>query len=212
MCDSYKEYTIIEEHLCFSKSLHDLNTKGKRILQEIEKRKYYERKKRYIGFTYEVYNILNTILKPRVLSNNIYSSMLYFLDELLFLQVKETKDFFIEDEHYPLTYVYFNHDAWMYTDVQDFSMDNGHTLTETEALLLNAYIEEYENFALNLEKYLVSLLEDMANVKKQDRRQDKKLYRKLFRLISRLKRRLLLIKSKCLCIISTSIKSNYLKH
>lgn len=198
MCDSYREYTIIEEHIRFSRVIHEINMRGKQILQEIERKKYYERKKRYTGITQEVYNILATITKPRVLGNNIYSSLLYFLDELLFLQVKSIDGFFIEDDQYPLSYLYFNQGEWLYSHTQDFVLDDGAVINELEAMLINSYVDEYDNFALELGRYLETTYSTMFE-------RDKKVIRKLRRILSKLKRRLLLIKSKCLCVISQSI-------
>lgn len=186
----YREYVSIERHLVYSRQLASLNFVGKQLLREIEKKKNINGRKKLLPCVYYLYHILGTVVKPRVLCNNLYSSLLYFLDELLFHEVKNLNSFVIEDDSYPLSFVYFNTEDWCPEDHQGFVLDKGATINESEAHLINSFVEDYEVFILLLER-------DIADVG-----DDEKLTRKINRIIGRLKRRLIDLRVYSLRLIS----------
>jgi hypothetical protein len=191
----YQEYDIVEKHLYFSKKLNNLNYKGRRLMYELEvKKRLTNSKNKFIPLVKETFGILTTITKPKSLCNNIYSSLLHFLDELLFMQVKTTDIFIIGDDEYPLSYIYFNHSEWIDDENQDFMLDDDPNINDLEALLINCYIDEYELVSLEIETFLVDIMKEYWYV-------DRKMFKKMLRLLSKLKKRLLILKSKVLVII-----------
>lgn len=195
----YKEYDIVEKHIYFAKKLYSLNNRGKRFLQELDSKKRINKKKTYTPIIADTINILSTLTKPRVLCNNIYSSLLYYLDELLFLQVKETKCFIMDIDEYPLSYIYFNQHDWIEEEAQEFVLDVDNCLNDLEAVLLNCFVDEYEYIAIEIENFMQSMMQDIIN-------EDRKMFKKILRLLSKLKQRILLLKSKILVIIYKSFQ------
>lgn len=188
--NDYTEYVNIERHLAYSRRLSFLNYVGRRIMQEIESKKNINGRKKLLPIVYYLHHTLGTIVKPRVLCNNLYSSLLYYLDELLFHEVKTLNTFVIEDESYPLSFVYFNTDDWSTEEHQGFVLDKGVIINESEAHLINSFIEDYETFVLELEGEIATM------------GRDERLTRKLTRIIARLKRRLIDLRVYSLRVIS----------
>lgn len=196
--NDYSEYSKIENHIYYSKKLYTLNKIGKHILNEIATKKTINGRKKLLSSVYKVYHKLNTIIKPNILCNNIYSSLVYYLDELLFLEVKNLNKFVIEDDTYPLSYLYFNCDDWVTDEIQKFSLDSSIILRYSEAMLISCYLDNYEEFILRLEvdikkSYYIDL--------------DHKLIKKLMRIFARLKKRLIILKVMMLKIIDIELKS-----
>ena len=203
--DSYNEYMRIENHMGFSKRLHDISIRGSHYLREIEIKKRIGGRKRYETVVYGLYHLLQNIIKPRVvLCNNLYSSLIYYLDEMLFYEVRQTDNFMIEDDKYPLSFVYFNNAEWNPDNdkVQTFSLDHSTSISDNEAALLIMLLQDYETL-------LQDLLQDFTIEKKTSRKKDKpynKIYTKVMRIISRLKRRLCILKSASYQIVESAFE------
>jgi hypothetical protein len=182
--DHYQEYGCVEKHIRYAKRLQSISEKGKRFLNEIETKKRVGGRKKYQGDTYFVYNLLENIVKPRiVLCNNLYSSLLFYLDEMLFYEVRGINSFVIEDDTFPLSFIYFNQCEWN-PDVgqtHEFCLDNEPLLSDTEAALLGTLLRDYETF---LQDILQDLIASKAPIRKE------RIYIKLIRVMNRLKRRL----------------------
>lgn len=156
--DVYREYSNVERHIEYAKQLSYLNSQGRQLIQEIECQKPYKNKQ-FLGAVHTVYHFLQTLLKP----SPLYSCMIYYLDELLFYEVSSRDSFIIEDDEYPLSYVYFNTSAWHNMPVKTYVLDKKHYFDELEAMLLSCFIDEYELFVLELEKDLKNFKLNFTN-------------------------------------------------
>lgn len=198
--ESYNEYRRIEHHIGFSKRLQNISKRGLHYLREIESKKRIGGKKKYKKDVHVVHHLLENIIKPRlVLCNNLYSSLIYYLDEMLFYEVQTINNFVIEDDIYPLSFIYFNNTEWNpeNEEMQLFQLENDVMITENEAALLITLLHDYETL-------LQDLLQDFKDEKKTCHRKDKmynKIYIKVLRIISRLKRRLELLRVSAFKIV-----------
>lgn len=195
----YDEYNQIEKHIYYAKQLYIINKIGKHILHEIERKKNINGRKKLLANVYNVYHKLDTIIKPKVLCNNVFSSLMYYLDELLFLEVKNLNTFVIEDDTYPLSYLYFNCDDWVTEEIQEFNLDSSFVLNYSEAMLISCYLDTYEGFIMTLES-------DIKTPYYMD--MDQRLIKKLIRIFTRLKKRLVLLKAMMLKVIEIELKVN----
>lgn len=194
--DDYNQYEKIEQHIEYSRLLSTINSKGKLLLKEIEKQKNINGKKKLLGNVYNVYHLIANIIKPRSLCNNLYSSLIYYLDELMFLEVSGLNSFIIEDDEYPLYYIYFNTDDWMRDNTIDpFVLDNCVYINDTESILIGCFIDEYESLLINIEKYIYL-----------KGHKDSMIAKKLLRISSRLKKRLIILKTIILQILHRNLE------
>lgn len=203
--EHYHEYGKVEKHLLYSKRLHSINERGARFLREIEAKKRVGGRRKYQGPVYTVHHLFENILKPRlVLCNNLYSSLMFYMDEMLFYEVRGINSFVIEDDAFPLSFVYFNQCEWNpeFGQTHAFELDVGPNLSDTEAALLSILVKDYETV---LQDVLHDILTSGVPVKKE------KAFVKLIRIIHRLKRRLTIIQSTLLQVI-TAAESNLTKN
>jgi hypothetical protein len=197
--DDYNEYENVEKHISYSRSFHALNHKGWRLLKEMEAKKNINGRKKMLANVNNIHHLIGNIVKPKSLCNNLYSSLLYYLDELLFMDVLTINTFVIEDDVFPLSYVYFNTIDWIHEDYNDFVLDKGICINETEAHLLNCFIDDYENFILGVQ-------EDVLN-SDYYKAKDAMIVKKIKRIINRLKKRLIHLRAVVLRIIHKSLES-----
>ena len=190
---TYREYEVIERHLAYSQRLHHITYQGQRILREIELKKNINGKKKLLWNVQYMYHLIENIVKQKPLCNNNYSSLIHYIDELLFLEVRTYNTFTISDETYPLSYIYFHQHEWIQDDYHTFILDTHPTITELDAMLINCFIDEYEELLLEIEDSLTKSTLYMQ--------QDSKLVKKLHRNLKRLKARLILLRSRVLQII-----------
>lgn len=181
----YTEYEIIQKHMYFSRKLYEINALGKHLIEEIDSKKCFRGPRGGCKILHEptqhIRDSISNIVKPYVLYNNIYSSLVFFLDELLFLQVQNINSFQIDDDIYPLSFMYFNQDEWIKDwCLQEFTIDECPIMTEFDSLMLIIFIETYEEFAIEIMDYIVRIRPEC---------QDKRLRRKIIKLITRLKQR-----------------------
>lgn len=196
--DSYNEYEHVERHINYSKTLQEINERGWRFIHEIEIKKRVGGRKKYEKDVYAIHHALGNILKPKViLCNNLYSSLVYYLDEMLYYDVRSINTFIIEDDSYPLSFIYFNNSEWN-PDVgqqQAFQLESVSSITDVEAALLMTLLQDYE-----------TLLQDLyVNIKSRKDRLVDKMFIKLIRIINRLKRRINLLRSSALKIIEVAL-------
>lgn len=202
--EHYHEYERVEKHLAYSKRLHSINERGTRYLRQIESKKRVGGRRKYQGHVYTVYHLLENVLKPRVvLCNNLYSSLIFYMDEMLFYEVRGINSFVIEDDEYPLTFVYFNQCEWNpdFGQTHAFELDTSPDLCDTEAALLSILVQDYEHV---LQDVLQDLMSSGLPIKKE------KVFIKLVRIINRLKRRLSILQATIIRVISE--ESNFAKN
>lgn len=198
--DDYNEYEKVEKHIDYSRSFHSLNHKGWRLLKEMEAKKNINGRKKMLANVNNIHHLIGNIVKPKSLCNNLYSSLLYYLDELLFMDVLAINTFVIEDDVFPLSYVYFNTIDWIHEDYNEFVLDKGVAINDTEAHLLNCFIDDYEYFILRVQ-------EDVLN-SDYYKTKDGMIVRKIKRIINRLKKRLINLRAIVLRIIHKSLEAN----
>lgn len=191
--EDYNEYEMIERHIEYSRMLTQINSRGKLIIQQLEKQKNINGKKKLLSNIYNISNLIANVVKPRSLCNNLYSSLVYYLDELLFMEVIGRNKFIIEDDEYPLYYVYFNTDEWIQdSGIDNFVLDKCVYINDTESLLINCFLDEYECFLINIEKYMKA--------------KDSTISRKIIRITTRLKKRIILLKVIILKILYKNLE------
>lgn len=202
--DSYDEYEKVETHISYSKRLQEINDRGLRYLKEIEERKRVNGRKRYDRHVSILYHLLENVIKPRVmLCNNLYSSLLYYLDEMLFYEVRSINEFVIEDDVYPLSFVYFNNSDWnpQVGPLQAFTLEDATHINDSEAALLMTLLQDYDILLQDLLVYVKS--------KKRVRGASQhKLFIKLIRIINRLKRRIDILRVNTFGIIDIAVTSD----
>lgn len=193
--ESYSEYEKIEQHIDYSERLYFINCQGKHILNEIEKKKNINGKKKLLWNVGYIYNTIENIVKKKALCNNSYTSLIHYLDELLFLEVKTYNKFVIEDDSFPLSYVYFNQHEWIKVFHQNFILDSIPFITILDAMLINCFVDDYEELILELE--------DSLKRKTYYDDDDPKLRKKIFKNIKRLKKRLIDLRARLLNLINS---------
>lgn len=156
----YNEYEVLEKHIQLSKELDLLNHLGKRIIKEIEHKKHIRQKKSgaYV-FTIEIntiYNLLSDVTNIKKFNKlRLFFCMQYYLDELLFDEIKTLDSFQIEDESYKLTDLYFNQSTWNKIDEEeDLNISNDKFFNSDEALLIRDYELRYKSYLDKLNNYL----------------------------------------------------------
>lgn len=142
----YEEYNHIEKHIGYAQKLAYLNAQAKQFISEIEIQKAYK-PKRFLGIVHVIYHFLQMLTKP----SHLFASIIYNLDELLFYEVKSRDSFVIEDDEYPLSYVYFNTESWYNINTRQYKLEHTHFFDESEAALLSCFIDDYEHFILYLD-------------------------------------------------------------
>jgi hypothetical protein len=200
--ETYDEYEFLEKHIRLSKELYLLDLEGKHILDEFEKNKVIRTKrcgnKVYCADVTFVYDELRNITNTQRFSLRLYFCLLHYLDELLFLQVKNIDRFFIEDEPYKLTDLYFNQASWNENEQvheYKFYSENKNINTE-EAMYLNMYLGKYIDY--------VHLLESFVNGCKNTGSTSKKLIDVLNRLTYKING----LQCKLLKLIKTDFEKN----
>lgn len=157
--DEYSEYSKIESHIEFSKSLYILNKKGKHILSELEQKKYERISKNgksiLGGDIKKFYILLVHILNLKRFSQRLHTLLKHNLDNLLFKEIKKIDIFYIEDEKYCLTKLYYDPSLWIKDyEIQAFSLDICNVFNVTEAMCLICFLREYEELLFEIEEYI----------------------------------------------------------
>jgi curved DNA-binding protein CbpA len=160
----YNEYEVLEKHIQLSKELDLLNHLGKRIIKEIEHKKHIRQKKSgayvFIIEINTIYNLLSDVTNIKKFNKlRLFFCMQYYLDELLFDEIKTLESFQIEDESYRLTDLYFNQSSWNKIDNTEnieeaLNITNDKFLNSDEAMLIRNYELRYKSFLDKLNIYL----------------------------------------------------------
>lgn len=155
--DEYAEYTKLEQHLSLSRALFELDAKGRHIAKEFQDKKSTGVRKRTGTHVFKdnifiVYNNLVNCLGMKRL--RLYFCLQYFLDELMYYEIKNTESFYIEDETYPISKVYFGQQDWILdAQLQEFQFYEDKSININEAMYLVCYLKEYDSLLLDIEEY-----------------------------------------------------------
>jgi hypothetical protein len=77
------------------------------------------------------------------------------MEELLFKEVHTYDKFYVEDNEYDLTRLYFDQSSWIQNqDIQCFELDESPNLDATEAMCLVCFLKEYEDFLFSIEEHV----------------------------------------------------------
>lgn len=156
----YESYTWIQKHMQISQNMYDIDQLGKHLIHEIAVKKNMKTGKQrslILSKEYEqIYNSINDTINVWRFKSRLYLTLQYYLDEALFNGIDENEEFFyIGDESYELTKLYFNQESWIHTqDPQKCQLFNTHDLNVEEALLLRCFFSNYENMMKYIEKLI----------------------------------------------------------
>lgn len=157
--NQYDIYTRIEKHVSFGMRLFLIDKKGKHIIDEINLKKNEVVTNGKSALSSEMKKLTRTlisILNVKKFTPRLYLSLIYFLDELLFKDTsKYVGKFYIEDNEYELTKLYFDPEAWISDkEIQCWTLDKSSTLDLTEAMCLICFLREYDDFLLDIDCYV----------------------------------------------------------
>jgi len=195
----YDDYSKIEKHIKISELLFIIDKKGKYLLSQIKDKKYVKKKKSGNVILNDnmtkIYNIFVSILNIRKFIPRLYFTLQYYLDELLLEEHKDINTFFIEDNEYELTKLYFNQIAWILDqDIQEYQLDIGVDFNINESMFIVCFLREYEDVLLFIENYIIEI--KMNKIKQ-----------KLLNTIIKIKKKLKIIWDIILEIINNSLYS-----
>lgn len=187
--NQYDIYTRIEKHISFGIRLFLIDRKGKHIINEIKLKKNKEPN----GKESSGKNILSSdmkkltralisILNVKKFTPRLYLSLIYFLDELLFKDTNKYtgNKFYIEDNEYELTKLYFDPEAWIIEkEIQCYSLDKSSSIDLTEAMCLICFLREYDDFLLDIDCYVREHCNDDKRLRKGFHKTNEKIRCKL---------------------------------
>ena len=162
----YEMYDKLQNHLQFSKELHYINTTGKYILSQLEINKNIKKNRIHYVFDGNMESLYNTIVDitniKRFNKLRLYFCLQYYLDELLFSEVKTLNSFQVEDYEYPLCDVYFNQNGWCPLSNEDIIQSeescnfkpNPSTLETDEMKYIKYFFWRYNKYIQTLIEYL----------------------------------------------------------
>lgn len=165
--EEYKEYEKIEKHIEFSTNLFELDLKSRHIILQFNKNKSkgIRRSGTYI-FEDKINTIYNNIINCSGLKRlRLYFCLQYFLDEMMYYDVKNTEQFFIEDNTYNISKMYFCQEEWINNiSIQEYEFYKIDDLNMNEAMYLICYLKEFDNFLLKIESY-IKAYKDISSIK-----------------------------------------------
>ena len=159
MSEEYDTYTWIQRHMKMSERLYDIDQRGKQILNEIRAKKDLRLHKRRMALSKDfakVYACVSETINMWRFKSRLFLSLLYYLDECMFENINESHEFFyIEDDRYELTKMYFGQEAWIRDqNVQRFSFLNNNSMNVEEALLMRGFFVNYEHTLRDIENLM----------------------------------------------------------
>uniref|UniRef100_A0A6C0BF10 Uncharacterized protein n=1 Tax=viral metagenome TaxID=1070528 RepID=A0A6C0BF10_9ZZZZ len=157
--EEYESYSWIQHHINLSECLYDIDRYGKHILEEIRSKKNQKTNKRGLLLSQEYTNVYDSIfdtINVQRFKSRLYLTLQYYLDEALFNPLNENEEFFyIDDECYELTKLYFDQEHWIRnTEIQKFSLTFQTELTTEDAMLLRCFFTKYSEVTNQVEKLL----------------------------------------------------------
>jgi hypothetical protein len=165
--NSDTEYSKVEHHINLSKSLYDLDQKTKYIINQlISKKSQGTRRTGTYIFEDNITTIYNNLINCSSLKRlKLYFCLQYFLDELLYHEVKNLNKFYIEDSIYDISKLYFGQEEWITDNLfQTYEFYNTHEFLANEAMYLICYLKEFNSFLLDIEQY-IKVFKDIPHIK-----------------------------------------------
>lgn len=164
--DEYESYTWIQQHMGISEALFSIDQQGQHLLHEIREKKNLKTTKRGVLLSNDfgaIYESINDTINVRRFKSRLYLSLQYYLDEALFIGVKEMDEkFYIEDDEYDLTKLYFDQANWIrHNGLQKFSFLPDSNLNIEEALLIKCFFMNYNDLLGDIEKLIGSIEGDI---------------------------------------------------
>lgn len=163
--EEYISYGKIEQHMQISESLYEMDLLGKHFIEEIKANKNTKIGRRGLILRKEYDTILTSInetINLRRFKSRLFLTLQYYLDEAMFDVVPESIEcFFIEDDKYDLTKLYFDQEQWIrHNGIQRFSLTKNVDLVIDEALLINCFFMKYETLLKDIERLVMDVSED----------------------------------------------------
>lgn len=153
----YESYTWIQKHMQISEDMYDIDQLGKQLIYEITVKKNMKTGKQrslVLSKEYEIlYHSINDTINVWRFKSRLYLTLQYYLDEALFNGIDENEEYFyIGDDSYELTKLYFNQESWMQLhEPQKFEFLDTHELNVEEALLIRCFFNRYEGMMKHIE-------------------------------------------------------------
>jgi hypothetical protein len=128
----------------FSKRLFYLDLTIRRCVRDLEKAKGV--KKQYEKEVHTLLGILGGLCKPKLLVPNVYTALLDTLDNWLFHEVTQIKQFAVDEATFPIEAVYFDKERWLNEplDSKAAAFEATRRLTIRDVSLLLPVFAEYE--------------------------------------------------------------------
>lgn len=169
--EEYVSYGLIQKHMCISESLYDIDLCGKHILSELRAKKNTKSgSRRGVLFNKDteiVYNCINDTINVGRFKSRLYLTLIYYLDEALFNNISDEDEYFyIEDDKYELTKLYFDQFLWVKLDIQKFALMDGFDINVEEALLIMCYFNKYSKVLDLIEMLLENISDDVRYKRK----------------------------------------------
>lgn len=156
----YELYSKIENHMSISASLYILNRQGTDILKNIYKQKISSRidevpKNKDLTNIQRVYNEMEYIVNQNRVCNDIYTSLISVLDDVMFEECGELDSFFVKEDEYRLESLYYKPGSWVdeleWEEQQVFQFSNTTKFDEGECMYLLMYVNKYLNLLSKIE-------------------------------------------------------------
>ena len=169
--DHYESYSWIQKHINISENLYNIDKLGKHLLDQIAAKKNMKatnRKGLLLSKEYEtIYNSIHETINVYRFRSRLYLTLQYYMDEAMFNMIDESESYFyIGDDSFELTKVYFGQDTWINSDIQRFELAVSSSLQCEEALLIRCFFTDYEKILTHIESLLLDI-EDDTNYKTQ---------------------------------------------
>lgn len=170
--DHYESYSWIQKHINISEALYNIDKLGKHFLEQIAAKKNMKatnRKGLLLSKEYEtIYNSIHETINVYRFRSRLYLTLQYYMDEAMFNMIDESESYFyIGDDSFELTKVYFGQDTWITSDIQRFELAASKETPECdEALLIRCFFADYEKILTQIEALLRDI-EDDTNYKTQ---------------------------------------------
>lgn len=190
--NEYFEYNTLEQHVHFSKSLHRINYMGHYIGSELKMKKAeMEPLVNLVQYT------VNTTTRAKLIGTcTLFNELICYLDELLFADVEHLTHFYIEEDAYPITKVYYSQDWIQDQEYSDFELEESCSLDEGEIMIIIVWINEYLSVIDSVSDYV-----DQSSTKYTT-------HMKLLVIIEKISERLEILKDRLYNVIRESIEHN----
>lgn len=178
--DKYDSYSQIETHMRFAKDIFGIDSFGKYILDQLNEKKSIRKTKFgrsiFNKSIEQIYNVIVDIVNIHRFKLRLYFVLQYYMDELMFREIKHGDTFYIGDESYQLTQLYLAGSLWVVDyNPPNFILSPGPNLNERDINNIVLFLRKYEDVLYNIKNYIRD---------KDDRDVIKK---KLYRVINRIR-------------------------